>query len=153
MNANDKTAGGCGSFLETLAAEFTDAAYPVALRHGIDGSWLELELDLWKVLNATVQKWGRESSRAGRPILFEVWRAALLAELTAAAYRAARRQGVKGPLLEVELNLYQAFRAVIEDAGRKELPAGACGLAFLGDTPRGWPMKRDFNGTGLSPTP
>jgi len=108
-----------GPFLESLAAELTDAAYPIALRLGIAGSWLDLELDLWRVLNATVRKWGRESSRVGRPILFEVWRAALLAELTATAYRATLRQGIRGSVLEVELGLYQAFRSVIEGIGRK----------------------------------
>jgi hypothetical protein len=121
MNAQAITDEGV-PFLETLAAELTDAAYPVALRYGIAGSWVDLELDLWKVLGATVRKWGRESSRAGRPLLFEVWRAALLAELTATAYHAALRQGVRGPVLAVELGLYQAFRSVIEGRDRKAVP-------------------------------
>lgn len=42
--------------LSHLAAELTEAAYPVALRHGA-GQWLELELDLWRTLQATVEKW------------------------------------------------------------------------------------------------
>jgi hypothetical protein len=133
MNVKENT-GDCGSFLETLAAELTDAAYPIALRQGIAGSWVDLELDLWKVLNATVQKWGRESARAGRPIMFEVWRAALLAELTAAAYRAAVRQGVKGSFLEVELNLYRAFRSVIEEVGRSRVCRG------VATNPEAWPL-------------
>ena len=32
--------------LETLVAELTAAAYLVALRHGVGGKWLDLELDL-----------------------------------------------------------------------------------------------------------
>jgi hypothetical protein len=46
--------------LENFAAELTDAAYGVALRHGIVGSSVDLELDLWHVLANTVQQWGRQ---------------------------------------------------------------------------------------------
>jgi hypothetical protein len=59
MNGTDSTAGDGGSSLETLAAELTAAAYPVALRHGA-AEWLDLELDLWRVLTETVKKQGRE---------------------------------------------------------------------------------------------
>jgi hypothetical protein len=48
---------------ETLAAELTAAAYPVALRHGLGGKWLDLELDLWRVLTEAVRKWDRKSPR------------------------------------------------------------------------------------------
>jgi hypothetical protein len=34
--------------LDTLAAELTDAAYPIALKYGIAGSSLDLELEIWK---------------------------------------------------------------------------------------------------------
>jgi len=61
MNANARTAGEWDHFLETFAAELTSAAYPVVLRHGRGSSWVDLELDLWKVLAETVQKWGREA--------------------------------------------------------------------------------------------
>ena len=54
-----------GPAWEAFAAELTAAAYPVALRHGVGGKWLDLELDLWRVLTETVQKWGRELPRAG----------------------------------------------------------------------------------------
>jgi hypothetical protein len=43
--------------LESFAAELTSAAYPVALRHGSNGSWLDLELALWKALAETVKNW------------------------------------------------------------------------------------------------
>ena len=42
--------------LEVFAAEFTAAAYCVALRHGAGDKWLDLELDLWRVLTETVRK-------------------------------------------------------------------------------------------------
>jgi hypothetical protein len=51
--------------LQAFAAELTAAAYPVALRHGAGGRWLDLELDLWRVLSETVQSWARQAPRAG----------------------------------------------------------------------------------------
>jgi hypothetical protein len=47
--------------LEALAAELTAAAYPVALRHGVGALWLDLELELWRVLAETVKEWGAAS--------------------------------------------------------------------------------------------
>ena len=41
--------------LEDFAAELTEAAYPVVLRQQHQGSWLDLELGLWKVLGETVK--------------------------------------------------------------------------------------------------
>jgi hypothetical protein len=38
------------AFLESLAAELTDAAYQVALRHGVRDKWLDLQLDLWRAM-------------------------------------------------------------------------------------------------------
>jgi hypothetical protein len=45
--------------IETVAAILTEAAYPVALRHGSD-SWVDLELELWKVLTETLQRVGTD---------------------------------------------------------------------------------------------
>lgn len=45
--------------LECLAAKLTEAAFPVALRHGVQGSWLDLELELWKTVSETVNKAAR----------------------------------------------------------------------------------------------
>jgi len=47
--------------LEALAAELTAAAYPVALLHGAGHRWLDLELELWRVLTEMVKNWGRGS--------------------------------------------------------------------------------------------
>ena len=47
--------------LELFAAELTAAAYPVALRHGVGQKWLDLELELWRVLTQTVQTWERRT--------------------------------------------------------------------------------------------
>ncbi len=43
--------------LEHIAAELTEAAYPVMLRHGVMDNWLDVELELWKTM--------RERSRNG----------------------------------------------------------------------------------------
>lgn len=47
--------------LENYAAALTEVAYPVILRHGIDGSWLDLELDLWRALAETVKQRVRDA--------------------------------------------------------------------------------------------
>ena len=42
--------------LENFAAELTSAAYAVALRHGVEDKWLDLQLELWRTLKETVKK-------------------------------------------------------------------------------------------------
>ena len=46
--------------IETVAAMLTEAAYSVALRHGTVESWVDLELELWKVLTETLQRMGTD---------------------------------------------------------------------------------------------
>ena len=46
--------------LDAFTAELTGAAYTTALRHGIVGPWLDLELELWEALAETAKKWLRE---------------------------------------------------------------------------------------------
>jgi hypothetical protein len=60
MNDHRALAGNADHALETFVAELTAAAYPVALRHGGRDKWLDLELDLWRVLRDTVRKAGRK---------------------------------------------------------------------------------------------
>src|SRR2546430_2297919 len=55
MNRNASTADRDSS-LATFAAELTQAAYAVALRHERPDSWIDLELDLWRALGDTVQR-------------------------------------------------------------------------------------------------
>jgi hypothetical protein len=59
MKGNRHTACDQGLLLEDFTADLTRAAYAVALQHGGGGQWLDLELDLWRVLTDTVRKWGR----------------------------------------------------------------------------------------------
>lgn len=58
MNANKMTSCDWDTLLLAFAAELTNAAYSVALRHGMAGTWLDLELELWKALAERVQEWG-----------------------------------------------------------------------------------------------
>ena len=104
--------------VENLAAELTFAIYPIALRHGIAGSWIKVELGLWRALAETVKKWAREWPPAGSSDEFEVWRERFLMNLTESAFGIAVKHGIKGSLLEVELCLYRALRLVM---GREAL--------------------------------
>jgi hypothetical protein len=56
MSANQPGAGLAHSSLAKLTARLTAAAYAVALRHGVSGSWIDLQLDLWRVLTEAVEK-------------------------------------------------------------------------------------------------
>ena len=49
-----------------LAAELTNAAYPVALKYGISGSSIDLELEIWKTLTDVVCKWRSELASMNR---------------------------------------------------------------------------------------
>ena len=42
--------------IETVAARLTEAVYPVALRYATVDSWVDLELELWKVLTETLKR-------------------------------------------------------------------------------------------------
>jgi hypothetical protein len=65
MDANTTIACDPGPAAEDFAAELTEAAYPVVLRHGIVDNWLDLELDLWRALLETVAKERRNGPRRG----------------------------------------------------------------------------------------
>jgi hypothetical protein len=49
---------------ENLTAELTLAAYRVALRARTEGTWLELELELWKSMAETIKSWEGSTARA-----------------------------------------------------------------------------------------
>ena len=48
------------ALLETFAAELTVVAYRVFLRTRTQGTWLDLELDLWRALADEVKAWGQQ---------------------------------------------------------------------------------------------
>jgi hypothetical protein len=47
--------------LDNFAAELTHAVHLLVLQRGRKDSWLDLELDLWRVVTEAVKKWGRGS--------------------------------------------------------------------------------------------
>jgi hypothetical protein len=57
MNAKSNYVEPC---LDDLAAELTDAAYQVALHHGVAGAAVDLELDLWHTLDDKVREWKQD---------------------------------------------------------------------------------------------
>ena len=61
MNRDFKTRVNRDAPLESLVAELALAAYRVALRTRTRGTWLDLELDLWRALAGTVKTWGRDA--------------------------------------------------------------------------------------------
>jgi hypothetical protein len=65
MNRDFQTAVNRDALFETLAAELTLAAYRVALRTRSEGTWLDLELDLWRELAGTAKMWGKISPKSG----------------------------------------------------------------------------------------
>jgi hypothetical protein len=56
MNSKGSTIRNRNAYVEDLAAELTNAAYPVALQHGVVGSSIDLELDLWKALHDELRR-------------------------------------------------------------------------------------------------
>jgi hypothetical protein len=42
---------------EDFAARLTEAAFPVALQHGLGTHWLDRELELWNAMTQTVRAW------------------------------------------------------------------------------------------------
>jgi hypothetical protein len=63
MSDNDSASGNRETLLESSAAELTNAAYAVALRHGVEDNWLDLELELWEAMKEAVKKWEQGSPR------------------------------------------------------------------------------------------
>jgi hypothetical protein len=100
--------------LTSFAADLADAAYHVVLRQGFEGSWIDLQLDVWRVLASSVTQLERTTSRSPTPAEFLAWREVFLSELTDAAYRTVLQHRLHGSFLEIELELNLALRAVIE---------------------------------------
>jgi hypothetical protein len=109
-------AGGWRRSLESFVAELTEATYPVVLRHGLAGCWVDLELDIQKVLYETLEKKGRQPPGQSAEE-FEVWRGVFLSEMTRAVYSTVLRHGLKRPLIKVELDIYRALRSIIRRGG------------------------------------
>jgi hypothetical protein len=114
MSDNYRTAWDRDIRLENFAAELTSAVYPLVLRRGLKGSWLKVELSLWRALAEIVKKWTRQRPAAASEDELESWREGLLVDLTDSAFRIARKNGINGSLLELVSGLYGAARPVIQ---------------------------------------
>ncbi len=99
--------------IESFAAELTCAAYPVVLRRGGHGRWLNLELGLWTTLRNTVRKWADRRPTDTAMQELDAWREGILVDLTENAFSVAVRNGIQAPHLEVELSLYRVFRIML----------------------------------------
>jgi hypothetical protein len=107
------------AFDEHWAAELTMTAYLVAMRHCATSKWLDLQLELWRALSATVANgWGDFSTRcdAGE-IAFPG--DDFLAEATYVAYRIALPYGCRQSFLDLELEMYKSFRLAVERMDRE----------------------------------
>jgi hypothetical protein len=60
MNNEHTTQNDQDVLLDTFAAELTEAAYPIALKYGVLGSSVDLELEIWKTLTDLVHKRGHD---------------------------------------------------------------------------------------------
>jgi hypothetical protein len=118
MTDNHRIIRGRDARVNRFAAELTSAVYPLVLRRGLQDSWLQVELSLWKVLSETVEKWARQRPPAASRDERRAWREGFLVDLTENAFFVALKNGIQGPLLEVELALYRAFRLVFRRRSR-----------------------------------
>ena len=55
LDTSDSAIAAPDTFLENCGAKLTEAAYPVMLRHGAVDNWLDLKLELWKILTEIVK--------------------------------------------------------------------------------------------------
>ena len=118
MNDDQRPAPDRGARLEDFAAELTGAVYPLVLRRGPKDWWINVELDLWRTLTRTVERWARRRPAAAPSNEFETWREGLLEDLTDSAASIAQESGIEGSLLELELGLDRAVRLVTGRGGR-----------------------------------
>jgi hypothetical protein len=64
MSDNKSTEYGKHTTFDLFAAELTDVAYRVVLRHGVEDAWIELEIALWRSLADTVERWRHRVTRS-----------------------------------------------------------------------------------------
>jgi len=89
---------------DNLLADLSDAAFTVAARHGLRGSSVDQELELWHALGRAARKPAptRREDFVGR--------------LTEAAYQVALRRGFQGSFLELELDLWHTLGRVVKQS-------------------------------------
>ena len=83
---------------DRLAGELAELAYPVALKRGVEGFSIDVELEIWEAIRAALP-----TTTAATPAPEDV-----LARAADAAYRVALRRGFRGAFLDLELGLWHA---------------------------------------------
>ena len=101
---------------EQLLAELTDIAFKVAAQHGVRGSSVDHEVELWNALGDVVRE-QRRAARRGR-----AEKGTFVARLTDAAYRVTLDHGFMGSFVDMELDLWSAMCHVVR---RRRVPAVA----------------------------
>jgi hypothetical protein len=93
---------------DRLAGELTELAYPVALRQGVKGFSVDVELEIWEAVEAALLRTPEPppAMESGTPASENV-----LARAADAAYRVALRRGFRGAFLDLELGLWDAVHA------------------------------------------
>jgi hypothetical protein len=100
--------------VQCRTAEITDAAYFVLLRSGTCGSWIDLELDIWRTLKDVADRPLERKTPVSDGSDAAIVASQLVVDaLTDAVYRIALRHGFQKPFLDVELVLYRAVQRVI----------------------------------------
>ena len=92
---------------EQFLAKLADAAFEVTARHGLLGSSVDTEVELWHALGDVVRD-QRRAERRGR-----AEKETFVAQLTDAAYRVALDHGFMGSFVDVELDLWAALCRVV----------------------------------------
>ena len=113
MGDNQRPAADGDLRLENFAAELTSAVYPIILLRGLKGSWLNVQLNLWRGLAETVGEWDRRRPPAASAPEVEAWRSGLLGALAGRAFAVAVRDAANRPRPEGASGLYQAVREVM----------------------------------------
>ena len=101
-----------GTRRETLLSRLNDAAFETAARHGVNGSSVDLELDLWRTLGRLVPGEAPEARRLAENRSQDS-RKNFLDEVTTAAYGVILQHGFRGSFLEMELDLWKSLCRVL----------------------------------------
>ncbi len=91
---------------DNLTAELSDRAFQVAAQHGVHGNSVELELEIWQALGATVNRRSGRSRTAADRDAVEV----CLARLTDTVYEIALEHGFQGSFLDLRLDLWRSLQ-------------------------------------------
>lgn len=119
VEADGRNLNSVKTLKDRLTEELTDLAYPVVLRQGVKGPSIDVELAVWKAIDATLQEMLQRLplEMAQTPPASAI----VLARLTKAVYWVALRHGFRGTFSDVEFGLWDAFLTAGFPGRAKEL--------------------------------